>query len=201
MPGSIRCELMSWERFHALARQLAFAIRQARFHPDLIVAIGRGGYMPARIVSDYLDIYDLTDIRIEHYRGVHRERVARVRYPLATDIAGKRVLLIDDVSDSGSTFETAIQHLQERGEPAQLRTAVLHHKCVSSYKPDFYSEEVREWRWIIYPWAVMEDLRSFLRDMGPPPASVEDFARQLREHHGIEVGLQTLNDVFTTPVN
>jgi len=122
MPGSIRCELISWERFHALARHLALAIRQARFRPDLVVAIGRGGYMPAQIVSDYLDIYDLTDIRIEHYPGVHRERIARVCYPLVTEITGKRVLLIDDVSDSGSTFETAIQHLQERGEPVQLRT-------------------------------------------------------------------------------
>jgi hypoxanthine phosphoribosyltransferase len=197
MTESMRCELVSWERFHDLARGLAFAMHRARFHPELIVAIGRGGYMPARLVSDYLDIYDLTDIRIEHYHGAHMQRVARVRYPLATDIAGKRVLLIDDVNDSGDTFETAIQHLREHGEPAQIRTAVLHHKSVSTYRSDFYAEEVTEWRWIIYPWAVMEDLRSFLRDMDPPPATVEDFARQLHARHGIKVGQQTLHDVFT----
>ena len=91
------------------------------------MAIGRGGYLPARIVSDYLDVYDLASIRIEHYRGVRRERAARVRYPLTADVAGKRVLLIDDVSDSGDTFAVAIRHLQAHGEPAALRTAVLHH--------------------------------------------------------------------------
>jgi hypoxanthine phosphoribosyltransferase len=197
MTGDIRCELVSWARFHQLARDLALAIHGAGFRPELIVAIGRGGYMPARIVSDYLDIYDLTDIRIEHYHGAHMERFARIHYPLTADISGKQVLLIDDVSDSGGTFETAIRHLREHGEPAQLKTAVLHHKLVSSYTADFYAEEVREWRWIIYPWAVIEDLRSFLHDMDPPPSTIEGFARLLHERHGIEVGQQTLHDVFT----
>ncbi|MGD2137733.1 MAG: phosphoribosyltransferase [Gammaproteobacteria bacterium] len=197
MPGSIHCELVSWERFHALARQLALSISRASFRPDLIVAIGRGGYLPARMVSDYLGIYDLAEFRIEHYRGVHKERVARVRYPLTAEITGKRVLLIDDVNDSGDTLDAAIRHLQERGESGALATAVLHHKTVSSLRPDFYAEEVREWRWIIYPWAVMEDLRSLLHGMEPPPASVEAFARLLRERHGIEAGRQTLEDVLT----
>jgi len=196
MTEGIRCELISWERFYELARKLALAIHRARLRPDLIVAIGRGGYMPARIVSDYLDVYDLTDIRIEHYHAVHKQRLARVRYPLAADTCGKRVLLIDDVSDSGGTFETAIRHLREHGEPAQLGTAVLHHKRVSSYKADFYAEEISEWRWIIYPWAVMEDLRSFLHDMDPPPATVGEFARLLQARHGIEVAQQVLHDVF-----
>lgn len=195
----MHCELITWERFHALARQLAFSIRLAPFHPDLIVAIGRGGYLPARIVSDYLDVFDLTDVKIEHYHGPQRERRARIRYPLAADVAGKRVLLIDDVSDSGDTFEVALRHLRERGEPAELRTAVLHHKLVSTYTPDFFAEVVREWRWITYPWAVMEDLRSLLRDMDPPPASIDAFARRLREEHGLEVDQQTLEDIFAMP--
>lgn len=195
----MHCELITWERFHALARQLAFSIRLAPYHPDLIVAIGRGGYMPARIVSDYLDVFDLTDIKIEHYHGAHRERLARIRYPLAAAVAGKRVLLIDDVSDTGDTFEVAIRHLRERAEPAELKTAVLHHKLVSTYTPDYFAEVVREWRWITYPWAVMEDLRYLLGDMDPPPASLDEFARRLRECHDLEIPQQTLEDIFAMP--
>lgn len=196
MPPGIPCELIGWDRFRELARRLALAVRDAGFRPDMIVAIGRGGYLPARILSDHLDIFDLASVKIEHYRGAHRERVARVRYPLNADIGGRRVLLVDDVSDSGDTFEVAVRHLRECGEPTALKTAVLHHKTVASVTPDFYAEAVREWRWIVYPWAVMEDLRSFLRDMEPPPASTAEFAARLRERHGIEPDEWILADVL-----
>jgi hypoxanthine phosphoribosyltransferase len=199
MRAGIRCELISWVRFHELARQLALAIGGAGFKPELIVAIGRGGYMPARILSDYLDVFDLADIRVEHYHGCHKERSARVRYPLAAETAGKRVLLVDDVSDSGDTFEAAIGHIRRRGEPGEFRTAVLHHKTVSRFTPDFYSVVVSEWRWIIYPWAVIEDLRSILREMDAPPLSIEEFARFLRAQHGIEADMEVLEDVLRQP--
>ena len=197
-PSGTRCELMSWERFHLLARRLAFAISGAAYSPDLIVAIGRGGYLPARVVADYLDVYDLSDVRVVHYRGMHRQRQAGIRYPLPASVTGKRVLLVDDVNDSGDSLQVALRHLHERGAPAALRSAVLHHKTVSAFAPDFYAEEVREWRWIIYPWALMEDLRSLLAGMEPAPATTEAFAACLRRRHGIEVDRQTLEDVFAT---
>jgi hypoxanthine phosphoribosyltransferase len=107
------------------------------------------------------------------------------------------VLLVDDVSDSGDTFEVAIRHLYERGKPAALKTAVLHHKRVASYRPDYFAAEVKEWRWLIYPWAMIEDLSGFLQQMTPRPATVEDFARRLRQRHGIDAPSQTLEDVLT----
>jgi hypoxanthine phosphoribosyltransferase len=192
----IPCELVSWEQFYLLARRLAHTVRDASFKADLIVAIGRGGYLPARILSDHLDIFDLASMKIEHYRGVHKERFARVRYPLMAETAGKRVLLVDDVSDSGDTFQIAVQHIRERGEPKQLRTAVLHHKRVSSFIPDFFAQEVIEWRWIIYPWAVIEDLGAFLHDMESQPDSIEAFSDLLQRQHGIKVERQILEDVL-----
>lgn len=193
---AIPCQLISWEYFYQLSQQLARSIHTAWFRPDLIVAIGRGGYLPARVLSDYLDVFDLASIKIEHYHGAHRQRVARVRYPLNAEVQGRQVLLVDDVSDSGETFEVAVQHLHERGEPEELRTAVLHHKQVSSFVPDFYAEEVVEWRWIMYPWALIEDLSSFLRETEPRPDSVDEFAAYLVREHGIEVARQTLEDVL-----
>jgi hypoxanthine phosphoribosyltransferase len=192
----IPCELVSWPEFYRLAQQLARMIHTAWFRPDIIVAIGRGGYMPARVLSDYLNVFDLAGIKIEHYRAAQRQQLASVRYPLTADITGRHVLLVDDVSDTGETFAVAIQHLRERGEPAELRTAVLHHKRVSGFIPDYYAEEVVNWRWIIYPWALIEDLSGFLRDMVPRPASVDVFAAYLLEQHGIEVERATLEDVL-----
>ncbi len=194
--AGIPCELISWERFYDLSRQLARTIHSSWFRPDIIVAIGRGGYLPARIVSDYLNVFDLASLKIEHYYAVHRQKLARIRYPLTAEVEGRRVLLVDDVTDSGETFHLASRHLRERGEPAELKTAVLHHKSVSDFAPDYYAEEVTAWRWIVYPWALIEDLGGFLKAMPSPPESPEAFAAYLFAQHGIRVPRQTLEDVL-----
>ncbi len=192
----IRCQKISWEHFDRMARQLAHRIRDSGFNPDLIVAIARGGYLPARILSDHLDIFDLASMKIEHYHGIHKEALVNVRYPLTADVAGRRLLLVDDVSDSGDTFQVAVRHLQERGVPEAVKTAVLHHKRSSDFIPDYYVEEVVAWRWIIYPWAIMEDLTSLLYGMEPRPTSVEAFASRLRRRHQITFPLPILQEVL-----
>jgi hypoxanthine phosphoribosyltransferase len=171
-------------------------MHEAGFQPDLVVAISRGGCIPARVICDYLDVFDLDVIKVEHYHGVHKEKTALLKYPLSAEISGKRVLLIDDVSDTGDSFEVGMKHLLARGKPAELKTAALHHKTVSSYTPDFYSEIVREWRWIIYPWAVMEDLRSLLDAMKPPPSTATEFSDYLKQQHDLEVPEACLQDIL-----
>ena len=192
-----RCELITWDRFFDLSRQLALNIHQASFQPDIIVAISRGGCVPARVICDYLDVFDLDVIKIEHYHGTQKQNQVRLRYPMSADVAGRKVLLIDDVSDTGDSFQVGIQHLLERNRPADLKTAVLHHKTVSSYTPDFYAEIVQTWRWIIYPWAVIEDMRSILQQMQVKPRTVEEFSSYIDENHQLKVPQKILQDVFS----
>jgi hypoxanthine phosphoribosyltransferase len=191
------CELIGWEGFYQLARTLTGRIRTSGFLPDLIVAISRGGLVPARVLADRLDLFDLATLKIEHYHAMHKQPRARVRYPLTAQVEGRRVLLVDDVSDTGDSLQLATEHLLERGRPARLRSAVLHHKRVSSFEPDYFAEAVVEWRWIIYPWAVIEDLNGMLQKMEPRPASAEEFMRRLRREHAIEVSEQIIEDVLT----
>lgn len=153
--------------------------------------------MPARVLADYLHVFDLAGMIIEHYQGVHRQKLPRIRYPLTAEVTGHHVLLVDDVTDSGDTFHTASQYLLERGRPTELKTAVLHHKHPSGFVPDFYVEEITAWRWIIYPWAVIEDLTSFLREMRPPPDNIKSFAAYPDLRHRIRVAHQILEEVFS----
>lgn len=196
MAKTFPCELIDWPRFAALSRQLAHQIRQAGINIDMIVAIGRGGYMPARLLSDLLGIFNLTSFKIEHYRGAHKERQARIKYGLAAPVAGQRVLLVDDVSDSGDTFDIAMEHIQSLGNPEQIHTAVLHHKLVSRFIPDFYAEKVDQWRWIIYPWAITEDLASFIAAMESRSDSVEHIVVYLKQAHGISVSADHVQDAL-----
>jgi len=196
---AIPCERVEWDRVEDFIALLARRIRADGFAPDLIVAIARGGFVPARLLADHLDVFDMDSIKIEHYQGVNRQQMARLRYPLAAEVEGRRILVVDDVSDSGETFELALSHIRSKGEPAQLRTAALHHKETSSYRPHFHAGRLEQWRWLIYPWAVMEDLRSLFEAMQPRPATPEEFARRLEKDHGIRFPLVTIEDAMPSP--
>lgn len=182
-----KCEYISWNRFYRLSATLYQRIAAAGFRPDTIVGIARGGYMPARVLADFFDLMDLAVVKVEHYHGPEKSTKAVVRHRLTADIAEKRVLLVDDVSDSGDTFDAALTHLDEHGPPAEIRTAVLHHKLTSTYRPDFYAARVVKWRWIIYPWALTEDLRALLGEMSPRPRTVDNARSALRAHHRLDV--------------
>jgi hypoxanthine phosphoribosyltransferase len=179
-----------------MTRQLAYLIQEDGYRPDIIIAIARGGYTPARILSDYLGVMDMTSFKVKHYRSLDKQPGARIEHPLAADVSGRRILLVDDVSDSGDTFDVAIDHINTCANPTEIRTAVLHHKIVSKYKPTYYTREVREWHWITYPWAVMEDMTAHIRKMSPAPTTVGGIAKNLRAEFEIEVPTQILQDAM-----
>ncbi len=198
MVEKLHCELISWSEIQRLCLRLAGLIRESGYRPDLIVAIGRGGYVPARLLCDYLDIMGLTSIKIEHYlSGAKQQEETIIRYPLKADITGLRVLLVDDVNDTGDTLVAATEHLQAF-QPAEVRTAVMHEKTVSRIGADYFAMRIVRWRWLIYPWAVYEDVKGFLERMTPFPESPEDAQKLLAERFNIKISLQRLSDIFTS---
>ncbi len=140
---------------------------------------------------------NMASFKIEHYvMGAQKVPVARITYPLCIDVDDLSVLVVDDVSDTGDTFDLAVRHIEECGRAAAIRTAALHHKAVSRFRPDYYAQKVVKWRWIIYPWAVTEDLTGFIRRMQPRPATVGDIVDRLAVDHGIRVARHVLRDVL-----
>jgi len=196
MDVKIQCELVSWQQFYNLTRRVVFLIHDSGFKPDIIIAIGRGGYMPARIIADFLQIMNLTSFKIEHYVGAQKNPKAVIRYPLSKDIECRTVLLVDDVCDSGDTFTVARQHLMDIMYPEEIRTAVMHYKKVSSYEPDYYARKMVKWRWIIYPWAVVEDVSGFLQQIEPLPDTVGELQEKVLQDYGIRVPQKTLQDIL-----
>jgi hypoxanthine phosphoribosyltransferase len=198
MQEQLRCELISWTETERLCQRLAGLIKESGYLPDLIIAIGRGGYVPARLLCDYMHIMGLTSIKIEHYlSGANRQEEAVIRYPLKADIRGLRVLVVDDVNDTGDTLEAAMQHLQTF-QPGEIRTAVMHHKAVTRFKADYSAGKIIKWRWLIYPWAVNEDVSAFLKRLKPAPGSLEDAARLLGERFNIKIPLKRLRGIYTS---
>lgn len=198
MAKQLQCELISWGEVHRLSALLALQIREAGYKPDLVIAIARGGYVPARLVCDFLDIYNLTSIRITHYTaGSNKQKTASLSSPLCVKIKGLKVLLVDDLTDTGDTIEIALQHIREF-KPAEVKVAMLHHKKQSLLQPDFYAKKLVKWRWLIYPWAMVEDIGGFLRAMPELPTSIEAAKKILKANHGVKVPLKTVSQVFKT---
>jgi len=188
--------IITWPEIYGLCRQLTVQLRKAEFRIDIIIAIARGGYVPGRLLSDMLGIQDLTCFKIEHYQGAFKQHEAFVKYPLNADINGRNVLLLDDVCDSGDTFAVGIEHVQQCGTVNEIRTAALHLKTVSRFIPDFYVDTISEWRWLIYPWAVNEDLSSMIAKMRLDNSSLALLQQQVRQRHGIDVSLRQIEDAL-----
>jgi uncharacterized protein len=152
---------VTWEDQYRLARVLAGRIRASGYHPDVVIAIGRGGYIPARILCDLLSLSRLTSVKVEHWgTPAEVEDKAVIRYPLCITIRGEKVLIVDDVTDTGDSMAVVVEYVKSLG-PSEVRTAVLQHKEVSGFLPDYYAEVCPVWQWIVYPWALHEDLLGF----------------------------------------
>ena len=194
MQSAFKVEFVGWGRVTNLVHTLAYKIHDSGYRPDIVVAIARGGYVPARLLCDHLDIYNLTSMRIAHYAGgANKSAAARLSMPLNTDVRGLRVLLVDDVDDTGDTLQLALKHINAF-HPAEIKIAVLHHKHVSSVVPDFYAQKIISWRWLTYPWAIIEDVRSFIQKMEPQPATAEEAIERIKSEYGLKVPMRIMQD-------
>lgn len=152
---------ISWANAVKLSLKLASIISLNGYRPDAIIAISRGGLVPARIVSDALNIEEVYSVKASlwgitgrKYRDVH---IAETYLP----IKRKKILIIDDVVDSGKTIKRVVKYIKKY-DPSDIATGVLHVKPTAKYMPDYFSEKLEKWIWIIYPWTIYETIFSIV---------------------------------------
>jgi len=183
-----RLVALSWDDVWRHACELSEAVLSSGFEPDMIVGVARGGWIVAVVLSDLLGVSEVASLRVRHYLGVARpgER-AVVEQGVSADVRGKRVLLADDVADTGETLRAAVGHLTSLGA-SEVRTAVLHVKPWCRVRPNYYARVYD--CWIVYPWSVAEVVRSLSSEEGPERA-----LRSLEEA-GVRRGVLSLASRF-----
>ncbi len=181
---NIRCLQYSWEEINELCKNLAKKIKNSGFNPDVVVAVARGGWVPARLICDHLDIKELYSVKTEHW-GVAASTTceARITQPLNVDLRGKKVLVVDDVADTGDTVRIVVEHVMSFS-PKELKVAVIDYKKTSSLIPDFYASFMEDWRWIVYPWSIKEDLKDLLKK-----AEIRDLKRAVEYLRGLDLNV------------
>ncbi|MFA5108465.1 MAG: phosphoribosyltransferase [Candidatus Micrarchaeia archaeon] len=151
-----KCINLKWDDVESDARLLATKISKSGFKFDTILGVARGGLVPAMLLSDLLSQRNIATIQVRFYdNGTRLEKMQILNQP-NTPLEGKRILVVDDVSDVGATHEELIKWFGSQ-KAADFRFACLHVKPGTKPKPDFYTRELDGW--ICYPWNKKEDMR------------------------------------------
>ena len=163
MRAEIEFEVPTWRQIYSMLLSQAEEISKSNFKPDIIIAVSRGGWLPARVLSDLLEV-NLDSVDVEFYMGVAETRKAPVlAQGVSVVVAGKKVLVVDDVADSGESLKLVRAHVSQKGAK-EIRVATLYYKPWSGVKPDYYTRETR--RWVVFPWEIKEAVRMFVEKRG-----------------------------------
>lgn len=145
-------ETLTWDGFGRATRDLAREIVASAFEPEVVVAIARGGLLPAGAIAYGLGAKNCGAINMEFYTGIGTVLDAPQVLPPELDmnyLDGRRVLLVDDVADSGRTLRMAVDMLRDKG--ADVRSVTIYEKPSTIIHPDYV------WKatdlWIDFPWS------------------------------------------------
>lgn len=145
-------EVLSWDLFGTAGRELAQQIADSGFVPEIIIAVARGGLLPAGHLSYALGVKLSDAINVEFYTDVNETLADPVLLEPLLDsdaIAGKRLLVVDDVADSGRTLALVLELLRKQG--GDCRSAVVYAKPSSVVDPDYVWRRTDDW--IVFPWS------------------------------------------------
>lgn len=175
--SEIEFEIPTWNQIYGMLLNLAEKIRKNGFKPDIIVGVSRGGWPPARVLSDLLDNPNLANVRAEFYLGVAETKgEPTLTQPVSVAVAGKKVLIIDEVADTGKSLKLVKEHIIKEGA-AEVKVATVYYKPWSIIMPDYYEKETN--RWIVFPWEIKETVRKIVKKCGEKGKSIEEETAKL----------------------
>lgn len=139
----------SWQDLENDCRKLVKLLENKKF--DCIVGISRGGVIPAAMLAYLLDNKKLYTVGYSYYTGEVRNKKLVPVSGIPKELRGKKILLVDDVVDSGKTMEKAIDDLKKRKN--KVVSVALHYKSElkPKVKPDYFASDPGT-AWVVYPW-------------------------------------------------
>ena len=164
---------VDWKGYYRLIEQLALQIHESGYAFDSLICLARGGLRVGDVISRIFK-RPLAVLTVSSYREAAGRRRGKLQIAAAISsiepqVRG-RVLLVDDLADSGDTLTGVVQSLRERfAGISELRTAVIWLKGCSQFRPDYFASHLPDSPWIHQPFEVYDDL-------GP-----EDLAQRLSD--------------------
>lgn len=139
---------LSWEDFETYAARMVAEIEASGIGYDAIIGIARGGLVPATFLAYRLGIKEFYVMNVQSYQG---QKMIDPRFlDLPSNIRADRVLVVDDILDSGTTYRLARQWLNQT--PVEFDWAVLVDKGKSNVQAKFVGAVIDNGLWVHYPW-------------------------------------------------
>ena len=194
MSDKFGCEVMSWDLFYDLSKKTADKIIASGFRPDFIVGLARGGWVLSRVLCDFLGVKDLVSLKVEHW-GVTAtpDGSAQIKHPFRISLRGRRVLVVDDITDTGESMRVATDYIKTMN-PLQVKTATLRFIDGSKFIPDYFGDEI-SWRWVIFPWNYLEDMCNIV-PKAADGAPLDEVKRRLKENNGLELSFGEIERIL-----
>ena len=154
---------VSWDEYNRLVERLALTVHESDFEFNQIICVARGGLRVGDVLSRIYDM-PLAILSTHSYSAeggtIRGELVIAEHMTMTRPRLGDRVLLVDDMVDSGHTLEAVHKELPKRfPHLTALKTAVLWWKACSVFEPDYYVEHLPDNPWIAQPFEVYDTLR------------------------------------------
>jgi hypoxanthine phosphoribosyltransferase len=186
------CRRTSWAEADAWADRIAKAVRARKHVPETIVALTRGGWVPARLLADRLGVKRMVSIRLQHW-GVTAQPSGKAELTegLSGPVRGQSVLVVDDITDTGESLALATQAVKDAGA-SLVESAACLHVGHSKFVPDYFAEEIPRdaWVWVVFPWNYWEDVRHLVRQAMAEGKDAERIRAILRERSGLDLPLE-----------
>ncbi len=171
MTERVHYEVLKWSQIYDMLLSQATKICSSGFRPGVIVGVSRGGWLPARVLSDLLENPNLANVRAESYVGINNAKDEPcLTQSLSMAVAGKTVLVVDEVADSGKSIKLVVNHVRELGA-IEVRTATLFYKSCCALTPDYF-EKVTD-NWVVFPWEAKETISLIYEANKNSPQKVE----------------------------
>jgi hypoxanthine phosphoribosyltransferase len=188
------CEVMDWDLFDRLSREVARKIKESEYQPDFMVGLARGGWVLSRVLCDHLGVKDLVSLKVEHW-GVTAtpDGKAQIKYPFKIDLTGKKVIVVDDITDTGDSMKIAVDYVQQMN-PREVRTAALRHIDGSKFTPDYYGDVIT-WRWVVFPWNFTEDMCNLVAKAAEGARDLDEVKARLKFNFNVDLSGDQIRDV------
>ncbi|MFX1319374.1 MAG: phosphoribosyltransferase [Promethearchaeota archaeon] len=203
MVEPIKCQFVDFQEIYDMSKQLAFKVTESGYEPDLLLAIARSGFVPGRLMSDFMGNSNLYALKVEHWLDTTAEHQEDATIPVRSPlpVKGKSVLIIDDIVDTGRSAIQTLKYINGIGAK-EAKTAVMLYLTVSEYEPDYYTVKESEWIWFIWFWNRFEDLRNLTIKLfdndKDRTLSLRDILAGLKKNFTLDVDQKELEQVLYT---